>query len=102
VAEGEELSPGVLVNINTAADDGGVRILWHQPLERSTPLTQALEAGELTKPMMLRHGQVTDVLTKAVVLVLGIAGYDLAESKGSYNDLMYDVLGGPGATESSA
>jgi hypothetical protein len=99
VADGEELCVGVLVDVNTAADEGGVQIKWHQPVERLAPLAEALEAGELTESMMLRYGQVTDVLTKAAVLVLGIADYELAPSKRTYSTVEYDVLRGPGSIE---
>ncbi|MFI5490711.1 hypothetical protein [Micromonospora echinaurantiaca] len=49
--------------------------------------------------MMLRYGQVADVLTKAAALVLGIAGYDVAPSKGPYSTVECDVLRGPRAVE---
>ncbi|MEU5788125.1 hypothetical protein ABZ754_10380 [Micromonospora purpureochromogenes] len=99
VAESEEPRAGVLVDVNTAADGGGIQISWHQPVERLTPLAEALEAGELTESMMLRYGQAADVLTKAAALVLGIAGYALAPSMGPYSTVEYDVLHGPRAIE---
>ncbi|MDT0528417.1 hypothetical protein RM555_05335 [Micromonospora sp. DSM 115977] len=99
VAESEKLSVGVLVDVSTAAD-GGVQISWRQPAERLDQLAEVLGTGELVEPMMLRYGQVTDVLTRAAALVLGTAGYAVAPSEGPYSTLEYDVLHGPDATAS--
>ncbi|MEU8327849.1 hypothetical protein [Micromonospora sp. NPDC048839] len=93
---------GILVDVSTLADEGGVQIDWHQPDERLTPITQALEAGtarEVVESMMVRYGGVGQVLTNAAVLVLGIAGFTLEPSRRTYSALEYDVLHGPGEIE---
>jgi hypothetical protein len=87
---------GVLVDVNTAADIGGLQIGWVQPDEKLVPLVEAFEADTVTESMMRRYGQVTGVLTKAAALVLGIAGFSLRESQRPYSTLEYEVLHGPG------
>ncbi|SCL15977.1 hypothetical protein GA0070624_0883 [Micromonospora rhizosphaerae] len=92
---------GVLVDVTTAADGGGVQISWHQPTKRLTPIAEALEAHEareLIEPMMQRYGQVDQVLTMAAVLVLGIAGFALEPSRRPYGEGEYEVLHGPDAS----
>lgn len=87
------------MDVNTAADIGGVQISWVQPDDRLAPLAEALDMRTPTESMMLRYRQVTDVLTKAAVLVLGMAGFVMRESERPYSALEYEVLHGPGVID---
>ncbi|MEU5529312.1 hypothetical protein ABZ744_20475 [Micromonospora chersina] len=95
--ESEEPCTGVLVNVNPAADVGGVQITWCQPIERLTRIADSYQAGEPAESMVTRYGRVDEVLTTAAVLVLALAGYGVAPARLPYSTMEYDVLHGPDA-----